>query len=166
VKQVQKCISEQKKGGKENDNAEKIDFSTVSHGGFCSGNLEPSDVPGSTMYTLEEVYNKIDTIYAANNRTIVSQYITFSLASGNSLTVMTVPADRIFILTDLFGNATAWFKITENGNEKLQTTGSTFAVSFNSGIPFAPNSTIGVLSTFTTTGGTLTISGYYIDSSI
>ena len=67
------------------------------------------------MYTLEEIYNKIDSIYAANNRTIVSQYIQFALADGDSLTVMTVPADRIFILTDVVWSANYSVYITENG---------------------------------------------------
>jgi hypothetical protein len=143
----------------------------VMPGANFAGNLDPSQPPtAGTMHTLDEIYNAVTSNAATNHVKYVSAYVS---GNGSIMSLMVVPADKTFIMTDCVGNVGANAEI--HLQEKIGTTTQT-KISFGSmatggigildyhlrsGIPFAPGSEVLVSNLGNT--ARFFISGYLID---
>jgi hypothetical protein len=135
-----------------------------------AGNLDPSLPPtAGTMHTLDEIYNAVSGNTSANTVKYVSAFV---IGNGTTMSMMVVPVNKTFIMTDCVGNA-------QNADIFLQekigqtTTNKINFVSMpspnnilldyhlRSGVPFAPGSEILVAQLGNT--ARFFISGYLID---
>lgn len=136
-----------------------------------AGNLDPSQPPtAGTMHTLDEIYTAVTANSATSTVKYVSAYVS---GTGAVMSLMVVPANKTFIMTDCIGNvgANAEIHLQEKIGTITQTkisfgsmaTGGIGILDYHlrSGLPFAPGSEILVSNLGST--ARFFISGYLID---